>query len=44
MWGSSRSELVIKWEDRTIGIRYTIHEDFELLGRQDDEEVGLPVQ
>jgi hypothetical protein len=39
MRGSSRSELVIEWEDRTIGIRYTIPEDFELLGRQDDEEV-----
>ena len=44
MWGSERSELVIKWEDRTIGIRYTIHEDFELLGRKIDQEVVLPVQ
>ena len=44
MWGSERSELVIKWEDRTIGIRYTIHEDFELLGRKDDEEIVLQVQ
>jgi hypothetical protein len=44
MWGSERSELVIKWEDRTIGIRYTIHQDFELLGRKDDQEIVLPAQ
>jgi hypothetical protein len=43
MWGSSRSELVIRWEDGTVGIRYTNHEDFELIGRQEDEAVGLPV-
>ena len=41
MWGSGRCELVVEWEDGTIGIRYTAHEDFELLRRQ-GEEIVLP--
>jgi hypothetical protein len=32
--GSTASELVIKWEDGTTGIRYTTPEDFELLDQQ----------
>jgi hypothetical protein len=43
MWGSGKSELVIEWEDDTIGIRYVSHEDFELIGRRDDEIV-LPAR
>ena len=43
MWGSEQSELVIRWENGITGIRYTTHEDFELLGRKDDEIV-LPAR
>jgi hypothetical protein len=34
MWGSAASELVIKWEDGTTGIRHGVFKDFELLYRQ----------
>lgn len=37
MWGSGRAELVIQWEDGTVGIRYTAHEDFALIHRRDGE-------
>jgi len=43
MWGSEQSELVIRWEDGTTGIRYATHEDFELLGRK-DHEIVLPAR
>jgi len=35
---------MIRGDDDTIGIRYTTHQDFELLGRKDDEEIILPAQ
>ena len=40
MWGSGRTELVIKWDDGTTGIRYLTHEDFELVRRKDGEIVS----
>jgi hypothetical protein len=43
MWGSSSDELVIEWEDGTVGIRYTAHEDFALIHRR-DREAALHVQ
>jgi hypothetical protein len=36
MWGSERAELVIRWDDGTIGIRNTIQENFELISRQNE--------
>lgn len=27
-------ELVVKWDDGTVGIRYCCHEDFSLLARK----------
>lgn len=41
MWGSIRSELVIEWEDGTVGIRYTNPENVELLGRRGDKELVI---
>ena len=41
MWGSVRSELVIEWEDGTVGIRYTIPENFELLDRRGNKELVI---
>ena len=38
MWGSAQSELIIEWEDGTIGIRYTVLEDSELLSRRSGKE------
>jgi hypothetical protein len=39
-WGGGPWELVIKWDDGTIGVRHTVHEDFELLGRREEEPVS----
>lgn len=44
LWGSSRSELVIEWEDGTVGIRYTVPEDFGLMHRKDEQDIILPAQ
>jgi hypothetical protein len=43
-WGGGSWELVIKWEDGTLGIRNTSHEEFVLVSRRDGQEVVLNVR